>query len=242
MFDHVGITVSDRADSVRFYALLLDVLGQAKTHSGDDFDEWDDFALADGAAVTRGLHIGFRAASREHVDAFWRAGVDAGYRDDGPPGPRPQYTPDYYGSFLLDPDGNSAEALHYDGMRADGVVDHLWIRVADVDRARRFYETVAPHAGFVQRATHPDRANFGAGNGSFAVVHDGGATTENVHLAFPATANAAVDAFHRALVEAGYADNGPPGERPQYHAGYYAAFVLDPDGNNVELVNHHRVG
>lgn len=238
MFDHVGITVPDRAESVRFYALVLDVLGHAKTHSGDDFDEWDDFALAGGDAVTRGLHVGFRAASREHVDAFWRAGVDAGFRDDGPPGPRPQYTPDYYGSFLLDPDGNSAEAVHYDGMRGDGVVDHLWIRVADVDRAQRFYETVAPHAGFVLRAAHSDRANFGAGNGSFAVVHDGGATTENLHLAFPASVNATVDAFHRAAVAAGYRDNGTPGERAQYHAGYYAAFVLDPDGNNVELVNH----
>ena len=47
-------------------------------------------------------------------------------------------------------------------------------------------------------------------------------------------------AFHRAAIEAGYRDNGGPGERPQYHPGYYGAFVLDPDGNNVEVVNHHR--
>lgn len=238
MFDHVGLRVSGRAESERFYGLLLDVLGHPKTHSGDDFDEWDDFALGDGDAITRGLHVGFRAPSREHVDAFWRAGVEAGYRDDGPPGPRPQYLPDYYGSFLLDPDGNSAEAVHYDGMRADGVVDHLWIRVADLDRSRRFYELVGEHAGFALRAARGDRANFGAGNGSFAVVNDSRPTTENLHLAFPVTVNAAVDAFHRAAVEAGYPDNGGPGERPQYHEGYYAAFVLDPDGNNVELVNH----
>ena len=63
--------------------------------------------------------------------------------------------------------------------------------------------------------------------------------TENLHLAFPATADADVDGFHRAT-EAGYRDHGPPGERPQYHPGYYAAYVLDPDGNNVEVVNHSR--
>ena len=52
--------------------------------------------------------------------------------------------------------------------------------------------------------------------------------------------DAAVQAFHATAVDAGYRDNGGPGERPEYHPGYYAAFVLDPDGNNVEVVNHHR--
>ena len=61
-----------------------------------------------------------------------------------------------------------------------------------------------------------------------------------MHLAFPAPTNAAVDAFHAAALAAGYRDNGAPGERPVYHAGYYGAFVLDPDGNNVEVVNHNR--
>ena len=166
MFDHVTIRVSDRAVSEQFYAQVLDVLGHAKTN----FDEWDDFSLAQGDAPTRRLHIGFRAASRELVDAFWRTGVEAGYRDDGPPGPRPRYTADYYGSFLLDPDGNSAEAVHYEGMRRDGTIDHLWIRVADLGAAKRFYETIAPLAGFSLRADRPSRANFGTGNGSFAVV------------------------------------------------------------------------
>ena len=61
-----------------------------------------------------------------------------------------------------------------------------------------------------------------------------------MHLAFPAGDDATVDAFHRAAVAAGYRDNGAPGERPEYHTGYYAAFVLDPDGNNVEVVSHNR--
>jgi catechol 2,3-dioxygenase-like lactoylglutathione lyase family enzyme len=61
-----------------------------------------------------------------------------------------------------------------------------------------------------------------------------------VHLAFPAASHRAVDDFHRAATAAGYRDNGGPGERAVYHEGYYAAFVLDPDGNNIELVDHGR--
>jgi catechol 2,3-dioxygenase-like lactoylglutathione lyase family enzyme len=76
------------------------------------------------------------------------------------------------------------------------------------------------------------------GGASFGLV--AGAATEQVHLAFPATDDATVDAFHTAAAAAGYRDNGVPGERAEYHAGYYAAFALDPDGNNVEVVNHNR--
>ena len=61
-----------------------------------------------------------------------------------------------------------------------------------------------------------------------------------MHIAFPADDDATVDAFHAAPTAAGYRDDGAPGERPEYHAGYYGAFVLDPDGNNVEVVNHNR--
>ena len=67
-----------------------------------------------------------------------------------------------------------------------------------------------------------------------------GPPTEQLHMAFPASENTTVDDFHRALTEAGYADNGAPGERLVYHVGYYGAFVLDPDGNNIEVVNHNR--
>ncbi len=147
MFDHVTIRVSDREASERFYQTVLRTLGAGQTHSGDDFAEWDDFSIAAASAdspVTRRLHIGFVVPSHAHVDEFWRAGTAAGYRDDGAPGPRPQYSEDYYGSFLLDPDGNSAEAMHHGTMRTDGVVDHLWMRVADLPASKRFYETIAP--------------------------------------------------------------------------------------------------
>lgn len=163
----------------------------------------------------------------------------AGYRDDGTPGPRPQYTADYYGAFVLDPDGNSVEAVHHGSVRADGAIDHVWIRVADVAAAKRFYETVAPHAGFRLGSDTRERGQFRGASGSFSVV-SGGPATEQLHMAFPASENATVEEFHRALTAAGYRDNGAPGERPEYHPGYYGAFVLDPDGNNVEVVSHNR--
>jgi catechol 2,3-dioxygenase-like lactoylglutathione lyase family enzyme len=116
VFDHVTIRVSERAASERFYGTVLATLGIEPTHTGDAFAEWDDFSIAaaDGdRPVTRRLHIGFVAPSHEHVDAFHRAGVEAGYRDDGAPGPRVQYRHDYYGAFLLDPDGNNIEAVNH---------------------------------------------------------------------------------------------------------------------------------
>jgi catechol 2,3-dioxygenase-like lactoylglutathione lyase family enzyme len=240
VFDHVTIRVTDREASERFYETVLRTLGLEQTYNSEHLAAWGDFALAPATAerpVTRRLHVGFVAPSREDVDEFWRVGTGAGYRDDGAPGPRPQYAPDYYGSFLLDPDGNSAEAVHREERR-QGPIDHLWIRVSDLDSSQRFYETVAPYSGFPLRSERPDRRTFAGGDGSFSLVS--GAPTEHLHLAFAASDNATVDAFHRSATEAGYRDNGPPGERPAYHPGYYGAFVLDPDGNNIEVVNHNR--
>ena len=241
MFDHVTIYASDREASERFYETVLATLGVEKAYSGDDYAEWDDFSLGQAneeRPATRRLHLGFVAPSQAEVDEFWRAGVEAGHREDGAPGLRPQYRRDYYGAFLLDPDGNSAEAVHHGALREGGRVDHVWIRAGDVAASKRFYETVSPHAGFRLNRDTLDRAQFAGESGSFSVV--AGTPTEHVHMAFPASDNAAVDAFHRAATEAGYRENGPPGERTVYHAGYYAAFILDPDGNNVELVNHNR--
>src|SRR5919201_4467487 len=131
--------------------------------------------------ATRRLHLGFVAPSRTHVDAFWQVGIDAGYRDDGVRGPRPQYGSDYYGGFLLDPDGNSAEAVHHGSLRTGGVIDHVWMRVADVAVAKRFYEVVAPYAGFRLRRELPERAQFVGESGSLSVV--AGTPSEHVHLA-----------------------------------------------------------
>jgi catechol 2,3-dioxygenase-like lactoylglutathione lyase family enzyme len=242
MFDHVTIRVADRAASERFYDTVLTPLGIEATYRTGAFSEWDDFSLTAADAAnppTQRLHVAFVAPSREQVEAFWRAGTEAGYGDDGPPGPRTQYRADYYGAFLLDPDGNSAEAVVHGGLRRGGVIDHVWIRVADVAAAKRFYETIAPHAGLRLREDTAERVQFAGASGSFSLVA-GEAPTEHVHMAFGTTDDGDVRRFHEAALAAGYRSNGEPRERPRYHRGYYAAYVLDPDGNNVEVVNHHR--
>jgi len=242
MFDHVTIRATDRAASEDFYNAVLRTLGIDESYRTNLFSEWEDFTLAAASAQnppTRRLHVGFVAPSRDQVERFWRVGTEAGYRDDGPPGPRPEYSEDYYGAFLLDPDGNSAEAVHDSRPNRRGRIDHLWIRVADVARARAFYETIASYAGLRLGGDTPDRVQFRlADGGSFSLVP--GPPTEHLHMAFPSHENQVVDRFHEAATAAGYASNGGPGERPRYHPGYYAAFVFDPDGNNIEVVNHNR--
>jgi catechol 2,3-dioxygenase-like lactoylglutathione lyase family enzyme len=232
MFDHVGIAV-------------LSVLGAEPSRADSELVEWEDWAIRPTDSehpVTRGLHVGFRARDPAQVDAFWRAGIEAGYRDDGAPGPRTWYAPTYYGGFLLDPDGNSVEAVcgDFDEAAPDGHVDHLWIRVRDPQVSRRFYATIAPHAGL--RLTHdkPDRVRLSGPDYRFSLIRDGRPLTEHVHLAFAAPDDATVRTFHAAALAAGYENQGTPGERTIYHLGCYSAFVLDPDGHNVELVNRNR--
>ncbi len=245
MFDHVGVAVSDLAASERFYRTVLSALGVEPGHADAEIVEWEDWGIGPTDrehALTRGLHVAFRAPSRAAVDAFWQAGIDAGYRDDGAPGPRTEYGPDYYGGFLLDPDGNSAEAIHSERANAvqPGWIDHLWIRVADPQASKRFYTTIAPHAGLRIGVDEPNHVQMVGEDFSFSLIRDERPRTEHIHFAFPAHHDATVRAFHAAAVAAGYEDHGGPGERPVYHPGYYGAFVLDPDGHNVEVVNHNR--
>jgi catechol 2,3-dioxygenase-like lactoylglutathione lyase family enzyme len=240
MFDHVTIRATDRAASERFYNTVLQTLGIDESYRTRTFSEWQDFGLtaADGEhPPTRRLHIGFVVPDHDRVDAFWQAGVDAGYPDNGRPGLRPQYASDYYGAFLLDPDGNSAEAVHDSRLRRGGIIDHVWIRVAHLGRARAFYDTIAPHAGIGKHHDTAERVQYRGETGSFSLLP--GDPTECLHMAFPTSDDGDVEHFHEAAVEAGYESNGAPAERRQYHPGYYAAYVRDPDGNNIEVVNHH---
>jgi catechol 2,3-dioxygenase-like lactoylglutathione lyase family enzyme len=244
VFDHVLIAVSDLPASERFYRTVLSVLGVEPLHADAEiveFGDWDILATNSSHPVTSGLHVGFRARDRSQVDAFWRAGVDAGYRDAGAPGPRAQYSPTYYGAFLLDPDGNSIEAVHGEREHAApvGRIDHLWLGVRDPRASRRFYTTIAPHAGLRLSHDAVDRVSFSGSDFGFSLVHDDRPLTAHVHLAFRAHEDATVRAFHAAALAAGYTDHGAPGERPAYHPGYYGAFVLDPDGHNIEVVNHN---
>ena len=181
MFQQVTIGASDHEASQRFYDTVLPTLDP----------ELSDFAVVQATSdipVTRRLHVGFVAPSRAQAEEFWRVGVAAGYRDDGEPGPRPEYGDDYFGAFLLDPDGNSAEAVHRDSMREGGAVDHLWIRVADVAASKRFYESIAAAAAFRLTFDTPERARFSGDTGSFSVL--AGTATEGLRMAFPAAESA----------------------------------------------------
>jgi catechol 2,3-dioxygenase-like lactoylglutathione lyase family enzyme len=246
VFDHVTVRVSDLEEARTFYGTALATLGFGEPGGdGTSFLEWQDLSVAqarDDRPVTRQLHVGLVAPTHDHVDAFWRTLTERGFRDDGAPGLREKYSAGYYGAFVLDSDGNSIEAVHKENLRTDGgCVDHVWLRVRDVVASTRFYATIAPVLEFRFRAERPGRAHFAAAAGGFTVTSPDEdwsverPLTENAHLAFPSPDPATVDEFHRVAVAAGYRDVGPPGERSS-HAGYYGAYVLDPDGNNVEAV------
>jgi catechol 2,3-dioxygenase-like lactoylglutathione lyase family enzyme len=191
MFERVTVHASDLGESCRFYEAVLAEIDASPPDATDEMVRWQDLVLTRGdQKVTRGLHVGLVAPSREHVDAFWRVGVDAGYRSDGDPGPRPQYRHDYYGAFLLDPDGNSIEAVHHGALRKGGLIDHLWIRVADLDASLAFYEAIAPDAGLALRDLRPERITVLGATGSFSLVP--GEATESVAFALPSARGAAV--------------------------------------------------
>jgi len=126
------------------------------------------------------------------------------------------------------------------------VIDHTGIRVSDLERSRSFYSRALAPLGYAVRRVLDQAVGFGvtAGHGrSFDPGGDfwlgaGEALVPRSHVAFSASDRAAVDAFHAAALAAGGRDNGAPGLRPHYHPDYYAAFVLDPDGYNIEAVCH----
>ena len=121
------------------------------------------------------------------------------------------------------------------------MLDHVTIGVSDLRRSRAFYEAALAPLGFAESNVYdvlPEEVEFGPeGMHDFAIsaAYPVGAP---VHVAFAADSREQVDAFHAAALAAGGRDNGAPGIRPEYSEGYYGAFVLDPDGHNVEAVFH----
>ncbi len=122
------------------------------------------------------------------------------------------------------------------------VVDHMTLRVRDIERSRAFYAAALAPLGFALVADYGGDAGiaFGPpGQDDFAIAPAAAGTKSGpIHLAFAARDRAAVDDFHVFGISAGGRDNGAPGLRPQYHDSYYAAYLIDPDGNNVEAVFH----
>ena len=126
------------------------------------------------------------------------------------------------------------------------IIDHMGFGVSDFERAKAFYAAVLAPLGITpvmevspeQNETGVAAAGFGRdGKPDFWIGSDG-KTTPPMHVAFTAQSRAAVRAFYDAALAAGASDNGPPGLRPHYHENYYAAFVRDLDGHNIEAVCH----
>lgn len=123
MIDHIGVVVSNYARSVEFYRRALAPLGHRVLHEvsaeesgngpfcGFGVPPRPDFWISPGFPNRPSLHVAFTAADRASVDAFYAAAIAAGGRDNGPPGLRPHYHPDYYGAFVHDPDGHNIEAV-----------------------------------------------------------------------------------------------------------------------------------
>ena len=243
MFDHVTIRVSDRGASERFYDTVLTPLGIDTSYRTNFFTVWREFTLTESDGehpVTRGVELAFVAPSREQVEDFWESGRGWGHLS----GPDPAQRDGDYVAWLQDPDGNRVEAVHGGAARPgaahrDGRIHELVIRVSDLAAATAFYRTIADAAGYRLASEGADRAVFAAasGGGTLALVA-GRPATENLHIAFPGDDDA-VRRFHDLATTAGYRSNGEPARRAQYHAGYYAAYVLDPDGTNVEVVSHN---
>lgn len=118
------------------------------------------------------------------------------------------------------------------------MLDHIGLRTTQFDALARFYEAALAPLGYTRLFAWEGGAGFGR-NGT-AALWIGASDTKptGIHMALSAADHAAVDAFHKAALAAGATDNGMPGLRPHYHANYYAAFVIDPDGNNLEAVCH----
>lgn len=131
------------------------------------------------------------------------------------------------------------------------MIDHTGFNVSDLSRSKAFYEAALAPLGYVASLCIGEVAvGFGASRdrkegddpGGDFWISRGEPQSPRVHVAFRAANHAEVRAFHEAALAAGGVDNGGPGYRPHYHADYYAAFVLDPDGYNIEAVCHEKVG
>ena len=124
------------------------------------------------------------------------------------------------------------------------MIDHVGFPVCDYARAKAFYEGALKPLGYVvvmevQQDAHDAKAcGFGVGGKPDFWIGGEGKLNKPLHIAIAAKDRAAVDAFYNAAMAAGATDNGPPGIRAHYHPSYYGAFVLDPDGHNIEEVCH----
>ena len=125
------------------------------------------------------------------------------------------------------------------------MIDHVAVLVRDIAESSAFYSQALAPTGYSELVELPDTlggqaptVGFCHADGSDFWIRQGTATVPPIHVAFRVSSRSAVDVFYEAAIAAGGTDNGPPGLRPEYHENYYGAFLLDPDGHNVEAVCH----
>ena len=125
------------------------------------------------------------------------------------------------------------------------MLDHVSLSVSDTRKSKAFYDAALAPVGVAMMHAPPadaegyiTHAGYGSEGRAYFWIGQGETPSARAHIAFTAATRAAVDAFHAAAMAAGGRDNGGPGLRPQYHSNYYGAFVLDPDGHNIEAVCH----
>lgn len=115
MLDHIGLAVTDYQKSKKFYETALkplnyEIIMEFENGGGFGKNKKPDFWIHQGEA-TKAIHVAFACETREMVDSFYKAAIEASGKDNGGPGLREHYHPDYYGAFILDPDGNNIEAV-----------------------------------------------------------------------------------------------------------------------------------
>ena len=118
------------------------------------------------------------------------------------------------------------------------MLDHIGMGVKDLEKSKAFYAAALAPLGISVLREFPGAIGIGKPGHPFFWLSAGDGPTTPIHVAFTADTRAQVDEFHRRALAAGAKDNGAPGLRPQYHANYYGAFVIGPDGHNIEAVCH----
>lgn len=263
MFSHFTLGTDDLERAQSFYTSVLATLGQSLLETAPDEgylmygppDRGHPHLFIsrpfDGLPATwsNGFHIAYRVLDTAAVERFFEAALAHGGYDEGEPGMRPQYSADYYGAYVRDPDGNKLQAVCYTGGRRAGatgdIVSHITLGLADLDRERSFYSAVLGALGIVELPEESDEESSGYGIVGYELpvvyvqpTFDGRPATwgNGTHTAFAADSRDAVDRFHAAALAYGGTCDGPPGLRLNYSPNYYAAYVRDPVGNKLQAV------